>query len=223
MMDAALPRWGFVILRTAYGMEGDDCDCSDAVWQCFHNYFKQTGNYAMGWWKGGSELWPTHESVVVSDREALDGADTAALRARMRAMREAGQIPEGVCRDVFLVADRNVFCNEQFAQAMSYTKARAKGTIYLRAVDPNHDPSVQPVHTEGPYAGFDGEIKVSLPKVFDWAVLHLLCRLRVVAGKILGDEDQGLDIAVDAVLAVSRLRLIISTPDDGRNRLYTYT
>jgi hypothetical protein len=35
-------------------------------------------------------------------------------------------------------------------------------------VDPDHDPSAQPVYTEGPYAGFDGEIKVPLPKVFDW-------------------------------------------------------
>jgi hypothetical protein len=78
MMDAALPRWGFVILHTAYGMEGDDSDCSDAAWQRFHDYFKQTGDYAMGWWKGGNKLWPTHESVFVSDREALNGADTAA-------------------------------------------------------------------------------------------------------------------------------------------------
>ncbi|KAK4463646.1 hypothetical protein QBC42DRAFT_323749 [Cladorrhinum samala] len=167
MLDAALPRWGFVIVRTAYG-DGNDSPCSDAAWDRFQAFFKDAGGFALHLWKGGKDLWETHESVWVSDRETMDGADTATLRAQVRAMRAAGQIPEGVRRDIFLVVDENVLRNEQFRQNRRIMPLNPRGTIRLRAVDPDHDPAVKPVPTEGPYEGFDGEISVPLPKVFDW-------------------------------------------------------
>jgi hypothetical protein len=128
----------------------------------------ETGEYVTRWWKGAWHLWPTHESVWVSDRGALDGADTATLRAHMRAMREAGQIPEGVRRDVFLLVDKGVLCHEEFVNTTPISASHKRDTIRLRAVDPDHDPTAQLIPTEGPYAGFDGEVAVPLPKVFDW-------------------------------------------------------
>ncbi|KAL2126121.1 hypothetical protein VTI74DRAFT_1647 [Chaetomium olivicolor] len=101
----------------------------------------------------------------MSDRELLDIADTATLLARVRAMREAGQIPEDVRRDVFLVVDKDVFCNEQFVKAIPISLFNPRGTIWLGVLDPDHDPSPQPVPAEGPFAGFDGEIAVPLLKM----------------------------------------------------------
>lgn len=56
----------------------------------------------------------------------------------------------------------------KLVKPVSISPSNPRGTIQLRVVDPDHDPSAQPVRTEGPYAGFDGEIAVPLPKVFDW-------------------------------------------------------
>ncbi|KAK4241772.1 hypothetical protein C8A03DRAFT_30077 [Achaetomium macrosporum] len=158
LKDAALPRWGFVVLRTAYS-DGDE------AWERFKEYWRQTGECQLELWlKNGPELWGTHESVFVSDREALEGADTGALRARVRAMREAGEIPEGVRGDVFLVVDQKALSNEQFAQGRRYVPGPdAKGTVHLRAVDPDYDLEEEPVSTEEPDSGFGGEITVPLP------------------------------------------------------------
>ncbi|KAL2171190.1 hypothetical protein VTG60DRAFT_3501 [Thermothelomyces hinnuleus] len=187
IVDARLPRWGFVILRTAYGPDDDDGGggggggdhhhhhhhhhhhpCSDAAWERFQAYFKNACGYMRTLCKGSSELVRTHASVWVSDRATLDGADTATLRARARAMREAGQIPNGVRVDVFLVVDESVLREEKVASGIVISPHNKKEAVRLRAVDPDHDPSAQPVPAEGPYAGFDGEISVSLHRVFDW-------------------------------------------------------
>jgi hypothetical protein len=198
MLDAALPRWGFVVLRTAYPDDESDADncCSDAAWQRLPDYFKGTCKFVLNMWKGGWDLVPTHENVWVSDREALEGGDTATLRARMRAMREAGEIPEGVRGDVFLVADKDMFCNEFFANGIPYSERNKRETIRLRAVDPDHDPSAQPVPTEGPYTGFDGEITLPLPKVFEWLYYTFFAEseswpLRYWQTITLGKEDKG--------------------------------
>lgn len=164
MKDVELPRWGFVILRTAYSG-----DASDSAWRRFQDYFSQTGNYVMTMWNGGLEMWQTHKSVFISDRDTLDDADTAVLQARLRAMRDTGQIPDGVRDDVFLVVDRDVLSNKQMVTGTPYSKVREpRETVYLRAVDPDHDPSAQLVPTEGPYAGYNGEVTVPLPRVYDW-------------------------------------------------------
>lgn len=118
MVDAGLPRWGFVVLRTAYGaVDGDKADdpCSDAAWARFREYFMQACQWVtLHRWKGAAELHELYEGVWVSDRARLEGADTAALRARVREMREAGEIPEGVRPDIFLVVDEAVLRHEQF-------------------------------------------------------------------------------------------------------------
>jgi len=160
LRDAAVLRWGFVVFRTAYG--------DDDAWRRFREYYGHTGSYAMAQWQGGSEMWPMHESVFVSDRAALEGADTAALRLKMQAMREAGEIPEGVRDDAFLVADETALSNGQVVAGERYSSMiEPSKTVFLRAVDPDHD-SATPVPLEGAYKGFEGEITVPLPKVFDW-------------------------------------------------------
>ncbi|GAB1319313.1 hypothetical protein MFIFM68171_09523 [Madurella fahalii] len=203
IVDAALPRWGFVILRTAYGDgagDGDDEDpCSDAAWKRFQGYFKGACRYVACSWKGGVDLMRTQESLWVSDRETLDGADTATLWARVRAMREAGQIPEVVREDVFLVVGKDVFCNEQFVNAIPISSSNPRGAVRLRAVDPDHDPSAQPIPAEGLCAGFDGEIAVPLPKVFDWLYYNFFAGseswpLRYWQTKADSKEDKGKEV-----------------------------
>lgn len=93
---------------------------------------------------------------------------TPALRAYVRAVRETGQIPEGVRGDVFLVADQNVFRNEPVNKGVPSSRSDTNDIVCLRAVDPDHDPFASSIPPEESYAGFDGEITVPLPKVFDW-------------------------------------------------------
>ncbi len=122
----------------------------------------------MNGWKGGRDLMSLHSTFWVSDGTTLAGAGTAALREKVRAMREAGEIPEGVRDDVFLVVDEAVLRNSQFVRGVPISVSQPLSEVLrLRGVDPDHDPT-KAVPTDGPEEGFAGEIEVPLPRVFDW-------------------------------------------------------
>lgn len=108
--------------------------------------------------------------VVNSLQRRLDTpwADRGLIADAHQSVMTADEIPEGVRSDVFLVVEKKALSNEQVITGERYFHFREpRKTAYLRAVDPDHDPAT-PVPLEGNYAGFNGEITVPLPKVFDW-------------------------------------------------------
>lgn len=174
MVDADIQRWGFVCFRTAYGAE----KAGDERWELFKTYYATTGKHVSQIWKGFRDLWPKHTTHFVSD-PALDGCSTEQLRERFRDMRAAGEIPDGLRTDVFLAADEQAIADDCVGSDKPYTTVPCTMNVFgtnmyrvripaplLRAIDPDHDPATVP--TEGPYAGFKGEISYRLPKTFDW-------------------------------------------------------
>lgn len=176
MVDADLQRWGFVCFRTAYGCE----KTSDERWELFKTWYKGAGEHVALIWKGFRDLWPKHMTHFVSD-PALEGCSVEGLRERFRGMRAAGEIPDGLRTDVFLVADEQAIADDCVAPGKPYHTTPCIMNVFgrankyrgrvdaplLRAVDPDYDPTTT-VPTEGPYAGFKGEISYRLPKTFDW-------------------------------------------------------
>lgn len=176
MVDADLQRWGFVCFRTAYGLE----ETSDERWELFKAWYTTAGEHVAMIWKGFRDLWPKHTTLFVSD-PALDGCSAELLRERFRGMRAAGEIPDGLRTDVFLVADERAISDGCILSGKRYTTVPCVMNIFgtankyrgrvdaplLRAVDPDYDPTTT-VPMEGPYAGFKGEISYRLPKTFDW-------------------------------------------------------
>ncbi|MBE3048012.1 hypothetical protein IMZ48_36985 [Candidatus Bathyarchaeota archaeon] len=176
MVDADLQRWGFVCFRTAYGTEAT----SDERWELFKAWYANAGKEVATISKGLQKLWPRHMTLWVSD-PTLEGCSTEHLRERFRSMRDAGEIPEGLRTDVFLVADERSISEECIASGKRYSTApcvmnvfgkantyrRRVDAPWLTAVDPDHDATAT-VPTEGPYAGFKGEVPFRLPKAFDW-------------------------------------------------------
>ncbi|KAK3941483.1 hypothetical protein QBC46DRAFT_353322 [Diplogelasinospora grovesii] len=189
--------WGFVCFRTGgyhhHGNgdeeEGDD-DAAACCWERFQKYYWQTGETVVLEWGSGDRLWPLFRTVFVSDA-ALDGAPTDALRTRFRAMVEAGEVPLGIRRDGFIVADDAAIRSDQTKRPYAL---REKGrdswlpapTVFVRAVHPDFGASPlssvqeqeQQQAAEGgnegqstfddPMAGFTGEVTLALPKVFDF-------------------------------------------------------
>ncbi|KAM0420448.1 hypothetical protein ACHAPT_011740 [Fusarium lateritium] len=166
MANRNLSRWGFVVMRTEYG--GPE---SDEAWKDFQVRYNRSCNQIMKGWAGGPpevQLWLTHESVFVSD-PALEGASADALRDKFKSMR--GDLPEGVRRDGFLVQD------------VPFTETKL---VTLRAINPDHDPDAPLGTVKIPYdehgisvsekdlVGYAGEVKVPMPKVFDWLHYSLL-------------------------------------------------
>ena len=168
MRDARLRRWGFVVFRTAYG------GGTDVLWDYFQRVHRVTGSRQLReCWKKSGFLRDTQDSVWVGGDPSLDRADVGALRTRFRAMRERGEVPEGIATDCFLVVDEAILSHPIVASRL-YCRLKSledpdteERTVYVRAVDPDHVDST-PVPIEGDLAGFTGEISVPLPKIFDW-------------------------------------------------------
>jgi hypothetical protein len=171
MTDAKLPRWGFVIFRTAYG-EG-----TDNRWLVLNGIYNRTGiTHLHGCWKKAASLSGKHRPVWVSDASTLDGADVDALREKFKAMREQGDIPDRIATDCFLVADQSVLDHPIMFSKLAYVAQASSSqsqkdpwqtTFFIRAVDPDHDASA-PIPAAGELEGFDGQVTIPLPKVFDW-------------------------------------------------------
>ncbi|KAF8858151.1 hypothetical protein BDZ45DRAFT_674278 [Acephala macrosclerotiorum] len=175
MFDAKLPQWGFVIFRTTYG-EG-----TEQKWQGFRSiYYNTMITQLHQCWRRAASLCSTHHPVLVSD-PSLDGADVGALRQRFKAMRKRNEIPNRIATDCFLVVDEAVLNHRVISSKTPY-QAKAPGeldpwqdTLSLRAVDPDHDVSA-PVPSKGKLSGFEGEITIPLPKVFDWLYYCFLAK-----------------------------------------------
>ncbi|GJC92735.1 hypothetical protein ColKHC_01561 [Colletotrichum higginsianum] len=167
LLDAQLPRWGFVCFRTAYATTTHDAEAApvadDAVWDHLRWTFDDIARIVLThcWMLDGQRLYDTRENIFVSDPD-LQGASAENLRARFRAMRDRNEIPEGVHRDCFLVADAETLTCDFMTQKKGY-RGGSWGVPYVKAFDPDYDEATGPL--EG---GFAGDISVSLPAVFDW-------------------------------------------------------
>lgn len=166
--DARLPRWGFVVFRTAYGQE------TDAAWLNFVDMYTLTGRAQLSkCWKKSNSLAQKHQPLWVADEASLDGADLSTLRRRFRSMREQGEIPDRLASDCFLVVDEAILTH-RFVTSRIFYKPKTPGNpdpwetaLFISAVDPDHDDSTT-AQSEQNVAGFTGEILIPLPKVFDW-------------------------------------------------------
>ncbi|KAJ0159568.1 hypothetical protein CTA2_9462 [Colletotrichum tanaceti] len=166
VLDAQLPRWGFVCFRTGYATKGDDDAApaaDDAAWDQLRWTLDDIAQLVLThWWKrDGPRLYETCEHVFVSDPD-LKGASPEHLRARFRTMRDGNEIPEGVRRDCFLVADADALTCDYIAQKKEYRGGR-DWVPHVKALDPDYDEATGPLT-----GGFAGEINVPLPKISDW-------------------------------------------------------
>lgn len=89
--------WGFVCFRTG-GYGGGKDKGGDSAWARFQKYYWQTAETVLLEWGSGDRLWPSFGTIFVSDA-ALDGAPADVLRARFKAMVEAGEVQSGIRRD----------------------------------------------------------------------------------------------------------------------------
>ncbi|ETS73624.1 hypothetical protein PFICI_14570 [Pestalotiopsis fici W106-1] len=166
MFAAKLPRWGFVVFRTAYGVGMDD------KWKLFTAIHSITAMKQFHCWYRAQELKRNLEPLFVSESQ-LDGADIDTLRRRFKTMREQNEIPEGLATDCFLVVDKEVLNHPVITSKTQYqpkTPGAADAwdtTLPLTAVDPDYDESAS-VSDDGESSGFKGTITIPLPKVFDW-------------------------------------------------------
>lgn len=177
MFDANLDtsRWGFVIFRTAYG-EG-----TDYKWTLFQSIY---GRHALTQlhhcWEKAASLSSVHYPLPVSD-PLLEGANIGTLRQRFKTMRDQGEILEGIATDCFLVADQAALDDPYLTSKTPY-EPKAPGdpdpwqsTITVRAINPDYNASV-PIASEGDLTGYQGEITIPLPKVFDWLYYCFLAK-----------------------------------------------
>ncbi|KAK1252982.1 hypothetical protein MKX08_004169 [Trichoderma sp. CBMAI-0020] len=142
-------------------------------WVLFRSiYNRQSVTQLHECWASAASLSSAHYPLPVSD-PLLEGADIDTLRQRFKAMREQGEIPQGIATDRFLVADQAALDDPYLTSKTSY-KPKVPGdpnpwqsTITVRAINPDYEASV-PIASEGDLAGHQGEITIPLPKVFDW-------------------------------------------------------
>jgi len=175
MYDAKLPKWGFIIFRTAYG-EG-----TDAKWQGFQFTYDMTMITVLcKCWRRAANLSSTHRPVFISD-SSLDKADVDLLRRQFKIMRAQNQIPDRIATDCFLIVDEAVLNHRVISSKIIYTP-KAPGdldpwqsTLSLRAVDPDHDASA-PAPSEADLSEYEGEITIPLPRVFDWLYYYFLVK-----------------------------------------------
>ncbi|KAL6898299.1 hypothetical protein GGI43DRAFT_91227 [Trichoderma evansii] len=175
MSDAKLFRWGFVIFRTAYS------DGTEQKWQTFQWAYTCTRNAQLGkGWKRASSFCSRHQPLFVSD-SSFEGASVDVLRQRFKAMREQNEIPTSIATDCFLIADQAALDKASISLEVKY-QPKAQGepdpwqfTFSVRAVNPDYDASVS-ISSEGDLAGYQGEITIPLPKVFDWLYCCFLAK-----------------------------------------------
>ncbi|WYZ42739.1 hypothetical protein EsH8_VI_000438 [Colletotrichum jinshuiense] len=191
LLDAQLPRWGFVCFRTGYitnndneaapslddaaldqlhgtlgNITNDNDEAApvpdDASWDRLQWTFNDIAKIVLThWWKrDGHLLYNTCKNVFISDRD-LQGASNEDLRAWFRVLKDRDEIPEGVRRDCFLVADTGLLTSDYMAR--KYEFRGGDWVPYIKAVDADFNEAMGPL--EG---GFTGEITVPMPKVFDW-------------------------------------------------------
>lgn len=114
--------WGFVCFRTGGYSDGDgdgdgrakergSVEGSESAWEQFQKYYWQTAETVLLEWGSGDRLWPLFRTIV-SDT-ALDGASTDTLRARFKAMVEAGEVRKGIRKDCFLIADEAAISSDE--------------------------------------------------------------------------------------------------------------
>jgi hypothetical protein len=88
-------------------------------------------------------------------------------------MQERNEIPNRIATDCFLVVDEAVLNHPVILSKTPYQPKTAgepdpwQYTLFLRAVDPDYD-VLAPIPSEGDLSGYEGEITIPLPKVFDW-------------------------------------------------------
>ncbi|KAM0524432.1 hypothetical protein ACHAPE_000526 [Trichoderma viride] len=177
MFDANLNtrRWGFVIFRTAYG-EGTEYKC--VLFESIYGQHALTQLHHC--WEKAAGLSSPHYPLTVSD-PLLEGANIDTLRQRFKTMREQGEILERIATDCFLVAYQAALDDPYLTSKTPY-KPKAPGdpdpwqsTITVRAINPDYDASV-PIASEEDLAGYEGEITIPLPKVFDWLYYCFLAK-----------------------------------------------
>jgi len=173
--DARLPQWGFVIFRTAFG-EG-----FDAKWGGFRFTYDKTMITVLNkCWGRAASLCSSHRSIFITDT-SLDGANAGLLRQRFKIMKEQNQIPTGIATDCFLIVDEVVLNDRVISSKIIYTPKNPgdqdpwQSTLSLRASNPDHDASA-PILSEGDLAGYEGEITIPLPRVFDWLYYCFLAK-----------------------------------------------
>lgn len=161
--------------RTAYGAGADD-----EMWRLFKRWYNGAGEHVALIWMGFRDLWPRHMTHFVSD-PSLEGCSTEWLRERFRDRRAAGEIPDGLRTNAFLVADERAIADDCIAPNKPYHTTPCIMNVFgrantyrglvdaplLRAVDPDYDTAAI-LPTEGPYAGYRGELSFRLPEAFDW-------------------------------------------------------
>lgn len=175
MPDANLFRWGFVIFRTAYS-EG-----TEEKWRTFQYAYTCNKNTQLNQgWKRASSFCSRHQPLFLSD-SLLEGAGVDVLRQRFKIMREQNGIPAGIATDCFLIADLAALDEACITLRTKY-QPKAPGepdpwqfTVFIRAVNPDYDASVS-ISSEGDLAGYEGEVTIPLPKVFDWLYYCFLAK-----------------------------------------------
>lgn len=164
LIDAKLSRWGFVIFRTAFN-EG-----TDEKWQGFLTHYDLTTTEVLcRHWRRAANLSLNHRSVDISD-SSLREASIDILRERFKSMRSHG-IPEYIATDCFLVVDETALNQPVLLSKTRYTSKNSgpdpwQTALFIRAVDPDYNPESSLNSSE--LSGWNGEITIPLPKVFDW-------------------------------------------------------
>lgn len=175
MSDAKLFRWGFVIFWTLYS-EG-----TEEKWRTFQYAYTCNKNTQLNQgWKRASSFCSRHQPLFLSD-SSLEGAGVDVLRQRFKIMREQNGIPAGIATDCFLIADLAALDEASITLRTKY-QPKAPGepdpwqfTVFIRAVNPDYDASVS-ISSEGDLTGYEGEVTIPLPKVFDWLYYCFLAK-----------------------------------------------
>ncbi|OIW33006.1 hypothetical protein CONLIGDRAFT_676821 [Coniochaeta ligniaria NRRL 30616] len=147
--DRGCDCWGFVCFRTGGYDDGDKDAGGDSAWARFQEYYWQTAETVLLEWGSGDRLWPLLRTIFVSD-PALDGAPTNVLRARFKAMVEAGEVQPGIRRDCFLVVDDEAINSDEtkrpYTCVYNYEAESFKHptpTVFVRAVHADY-PDIGP-------------------------------------------------------------------------------
>ncbi|KAF3806994.1 hypothetical protein GCG54_00007248 [Colletotrichum gloeosporioides] len=180
MVDANMEDWGFIVFRTGHVEDFYDDTKSqkekdDVAWARFEEAYYTVATHGLKYqWAnlGGDELSDAHNSLFIAVPEQPTPT-MADMRHIFRQIRNNGQIPSGIRKDCFLVADMSTVPFEWLLEEpMSYTD------IYIRQFAGTHSMDVQAVdpdaeETVSSDGGFAGEINVPLTRVYDWLYYSL--------------------------------------------------
>ncbi|KAB5555049.1 hypothetical protein GE09DRAFT_1222509 [Coniochaeta sp. 2T2.1] len=130
----------------------------------------------------GDQLWPYFRTIFVSEG-ALANASAGALRARFKVRVEDGEVPLGIRRDCFLVADEVAVCSDEtkrhhgfeYKTKLPYavpTNKQPPPTVFVHAAHPDY-PDIEPSRSECSDGGLHQRGDVGEPKVYDFLIYAL--------------------------------------------------